>query len=180
MKLSTISLFLLGALVFFASCAQQDHKQASQPYFIDSSLLVPAALAKEDIADFDSIATITLNGNNIHKSLSTQIPVKAFTIRAEDLLLAMGISDYINIDACNDIRVYMGFNEPENQFKLYVVPVVFGSHATEAGRDAFLNNKGDIANLLPCSTDSTTGLYVLDLNAPCPNLCDACTPLIAN
>lgn len=92
---------------------------------------------------------------------------KAFLVSKCDLLSVLGIP--VATDSQFDyVRVYFGLTSA-NTPKLYLTPVVGADPAAGiAGRDTIL--VGPTGSGLPAQ-------YVLDLNFPCPNLCDPRSPL---
>jgi hypothetical protein len=106
------------------------------------------------------------------------VPIKAYTLRAEDLLGALGIpAEYADssITKYKHARVYLGYKKGKG-FKLFILPV-YGADLSgkdtslwKGGYDVYLNKEG--LPIPPNSDKSTSdGEYVLDLNAPCPNTC---------
>ncbi|MCC6372430.1 MAG: hypothetical protein IT236_15605 [Bacteroidia bacterium] len=91
-------------------------------------------------------------------------PVRAFTIRAVDLLKAMGMPTEMasdtNVCKYNHVRVYLGQNY-DNAYKLFITPV----------SGANLCNSVGGADVILSNTKATPSNYVLDLNAPCPQVC---------
>lgn len=161
------------------SCTNTAPKdKPGKTYAIDTTLLKPANVAKADIAFFDTLCAKyltfpTVHGNTIPDSL---VPIKAFTVRAADLFAALGVSDSVQ-HTYDNIRVYFGYSQKEDEFKLYIVPVADANIAdTISGRDVLLDHSGRPA---PMPHDHPLAdRYVLDLNAPCPSLCDVSSPLM--
>jgi hypothetical protein len=126
--------------------------------------------AQKDVREFYQLCRDSLKG---------LIPIKAYTIRAEDLLAALGMDPkLVNSDQCiyHHVRVYLGFKK-EQGFKLFMIPVEGAdlsapdSSAWQAGADILLDSTGK-----PGCRGSKVHLasadeYVLDLNAPCPTTC---------
>ncbi len=179
MKLVIFSILLTTIIITITSCTNTTTKDTHEKtYTIDTSLLTPADIAKADIAYFDTLCMkyLTFPPVNGHSIPASQVPIKAFTIRAEDLFAALGVSDSVQ-HIYNNIRVYFAYNQSQNQFKLYIVPVLSADIAdTIPGRDVLLDHSG---NPIPRpNTPPLADRYVLDLNAPCPSLCDVSTPLM--
>ncbi|MEI3800356.1 MULTISPECIES: hypothetical protein [unclassified Chitinophaga] len=140
-------------------------------------VLVNLVTARQRIQSYDSLCRLHWKGAE---------PIEAYTIRAVDLLAAMGLPPELadsSICRFKHIRVYLGFQDKVG-FKLYVVPV---DNACMKGKDPAKWNAGtDVildkdANPILANIDST-GIaaydkYVLDLNAPCPNTCPEPGPL---
>jgi hypothetical protein len=87
-------------------------------------------------------------------------PIKAYTIRSQDLLEAMGMPAATPC-SFDHVRAYIGL-DAENKFRLFFTPVV--------GAD-LCNGNGGRDTLLIDPAGNSQGQYVLDLNTPCPNVC---------
>jgi hypothetical protein len=108
-------------------------------------------------------------------------PIEAYTIRAVDLLTAMGLpASLADSDSCRfkHIRVYMGYDDAIG-FKLYIVPVTGAClqgniSQWNLGMDVKLDKDGlPVMRGIGSPAIESTDNYVLDLNAPCPNTCPA-------
>ena len=103
------------------------------------------------------------------------MPIKAFTVRAEDLIESLGIAGVDSIKYSH-VRVYLGFDN-NNHFRLFLTPVKGADiKKHQPGEDVILNGPytpglGDDGSL----TDS--GNYVLDFSSPCPTSCPTGSPL---
>ncbi len=103
-------------------------------------------------------------------------PVNAFTIRAEDLLGALGMPQgFADSAFCKykNARVYLGFDPIAKTFKLFVLPVKnanLNSNPMIGGEDVFVDSTGNPIDRSLIKNASQTQ-YVMDLNAPCPNTC---------
>nr|WP_295870510.1 hypothetical protein [uncultured Chitinophaga sp.] len=174
-----------------AGCQQQpspDNRQPDAPPKIDCSqnnddvgrVLANLVAARRNIYSYDSLCRRHWEGIP---------PVESYTIRAVDLLAAMGMpTDLADSAMCRfkHVRVYLGFQDKVG-FKLYIVPVanacLQGKDPAkwDAGRDVILNKKG---NPIIVPLDSTAiaedDKYVLDLNAPCPKTCPTAPTLKAD
>lgn len=134
-----------------------EQKVVQKERLLTSSYRVPLAIAQEDIQRY----------NNKCSELFGMVPIRAYTINAEDLMEVLGIptTDPV-IYKYNHVRAYMGL-DTLNNFKLYLTPVE-GANLTVvpkvAGTDVILKDKDGMS-------------YVLDLNAPCPATCDTSSPL---
>lgn len=137
-------------------------------------ILVKTEAAQRYVRKYESICRDTLKLGNT--------PIKAFTIRYEDLLAAMGISS-IDPDSVKHkhIRVYLGYDSTDHVhagFKLLILPVdsayTSGDDTSKwkGGYDVLLDSTGKPIKYGPGGkTTVTVTPYVLDLNAPCPNTC---------
>ena len=140
-------------------------------------LLYPVNSAIADINNFYTKCATTLDQNG--KPIFS--PVHCFTVRAQDLAIAMGIpiSAPFNFKYA---RVYIGYNAAIDSFKLFFVPVQGGCLATgKGGTDILIGSNG--APGFDSVSGKANGLNVLDLVAPCPSfcpensiLCTDCTP----
>lgn len=83
------------------------------------------------------------------------VPIRSYQIHASDMLNILGINDSIAYLYPHG-RVYLGL-DANYHFKLYMTPVNKFNKDTILGPD--------------------NGLYVFDLNAPCPSTCDITSPL---
>lgn len=143
-----------------------------------TTVLCEAATARRDIASFDSLCKA-----NFHDD----IPVQSFTVRAADLFGAMGVPYYpsdTSDDIFQHIRVYLAYRV-HTGFKLYFVPVR-GAHLNESdfnvGEDILLDAHAQPTQRIDAAKFGSGDLndrFVLDLNTPCPNICDQNSPLVA-
>lgn len=167
---------LVSSLMIVAACHDQpsagtangNHPAEKIPAN-PSRVVYRLADAQRDIRAYDSLCDTLLH----------VIPVSGYTIRAEDLLAALGMdSTLVNSDTCmyHHVRVYLGYRASHG-FKLFIVPVEGAdlstpdSAAWSAGADILLDKTGQ-----PGCRGSKVHLasadeYVLDLNAPCPTTC---------
>jgi hypothetical protein len=134
-------------------------------------VLTPYAVASGDIGRFKSIQDTVLKYAN-QPQLGTATAITAYTIRAIDMLAAMGLpSNLVNSKECKYkyARVYLAVDSLL-KFKLYILPVQ-GANLTDSigGTDIYLNSKGKYKN--PATQDGDSDKYMLDLNAPCPSTC---------
>jgi hypothetical protein len=181
MKKITLNLILALGLLAIAGC------QESSPAVIEKNpapvpdniknVLMPLKTARQSITRLDKLC---------EDSLGYQLPIRAYTIRAEELFAAMGMPDTLaNSALCKykHIRVYLGFQEKKG-FKLFLVPVeganISGTDSSKwvGGRDLMLDSNGTAIRHVPGKATLPTDEFVLDLNAPCPNTCAADSSLI--
>ena len=167
-----IAMMAFGLLVIACSQPNQQNNPKPQPLTPLppdnlSAVVYPLDSARIDTTCYDSVNRHHWNG---------VVPIKAYTIRAEDLLGALGIpAKYADssITQYKHARVYLGFRKGKG-FKLFIVPVLgadLSDSIPKGGIDVYLNKQG-----LPIPPDSlkfysADDEYVLDLNAPCPNTC---------
>lgn len=169
MKKTILAAATVLALLSVQSCNNNNHnnekveekapEQAVTPkkHLLTSSFRVPLPEAKENIRRY----------NDRCAELLGTVPIKAYTIHAEDLMEVLGIpSSEPPIYKYSHIRAYLGLDSLNN-FKLYLTPVEGANLSADpkvAGTDVIL-------------TDESGMQYVLDLNAPCPATCDLTSPL---
>lgn len=134
-----------------------------------SHVLYSLDSAVADVESFDSL-------NIINRDDSIQ--AKSFTIRAEDLLGAMGMPATLadsKICVYKHIRVYLAYRETVG-FKLFLVPVNGADLNKDVpGKDILLDSTG--APIVDPAKHLLEKQYVLDLNAPCPKTCADGSPL---
>ena len=134
-------------------------------------VLYPASSAQQDIAGFQNL----WNSLNSAGNLKTFNQIESFTVRAKDLIMAMGM-DTSNLSSMlyDHVRVYLGYNQQNNAFKLFFVPVTGASICNDQpGNDVMIGSNG-LPSPPPAGgyAPGLQGLNVLDLNKPCPSLCD--------
>jgi hypothetical protein len=189
MKQRLFILALLSGLIIATGCNHQPsgkteiiQDDCGQPMNNASLVLSHFTTARENIAVYDRL------WRRQHGEKAT--PIHAFTIRAVDLLAALGMDPKLaNAASCRfkHIRVYLGHDSINTVFKLYIVPVdgacLKGENSStwEAGTDVFLDKQANPIMAVDSGSNSmaSTNTYVLDLNAPCPNTCAKETPLTA-
>jgi hypothetical protein len=162
MKKTSLKTALLICLVTAMSCNKPTAESAA---ITDTngnhprcgSVITPLDTAINCIHRYDSVWTALFR--------TGEPPIKAYTIRAEDLLEAMGMPASYAADTTickyNHVRVYIGL-DAKYKFKLFFTPVT--------GADLCQSN-GGTDKILYDSTAAMPFQYVLDLNAPCPNTC---------
>lgn len=113
------------------------------------------------IARYDTVFQKHFNGN---------VPVKAFTIRAADLLEALGVSPKDTVKF-HHARIYIGMDF-SNKFRLFLTPVE-GAKIDEnlPGRDVILNGPYSKGSGKTKDFQVSQGEYVMDFTMPCPNSC---------
>jgi|GEM_PF-1448090 len=188
MKTTSVNILLVIGLVLAIACNNKSSEKnyvdpmpaAQLPLDSISQVLCGLSTARSNIRSYDSICKVL--GDS-----ATQI--KAYTIRAVDLLGALGMpGNLADSSVCKykHIRVYIGYR-PKVGFKLFIVPVDSAQLSRNnntpsiAGTDVILDSLGKCykghhhgSKGLLTAYDNQ---YVLDLNAPCPNTCDVTTPL---
>ncbi len=163
MKKNILAASLMLSLMITQSCKTEvkteDKKEVKTETkrLLTSSYQVPLAVAQDNIQRYT---------NKCFEALGI-VPIKAYTIHAEDLMEVLGIPETDpKIYKYDHVRAYLGL-DTLNQFKLYLTPVEGANLSAVpkiAGNDVILKN----AEGAP---------YVLDLNAPCPATCDLTSPL---
>lgn len=162
MKKTILAAAVLCSLLIAQACKtevkteeKKEEKAVPVTRLLTSSYQVPLAVAQANIQHYTEKCGEVLG----------IVPIKAYTIHAEDLMEVLGIPDTL---ACkySHVRAYLGL-DTLNQFKLYLTPVEGANLAASpkiAGNDVILKN-------------AEGAQYVLDLNAPCPATCDITSPL---
>lgn len=154
----------LAVLVF--SCKDPDNTPPQQGTVPDKQvqLMSSSVITMDTVPLASALANVKHYLDSCTKYLG-EAPIKAYTIHANDMLMALGINPDSVHCGYTHARVYLGLN-PDNEFKLYFTPVVGANldpSVMDAGRDTILS-------------DADGNLYVMDLNAPCPNTCDVSSP----
>jgi hypothetical protein len=159
--------------VFISTAACNNAKQSTPPGGNEptppvTDVLCPLDSAVTDIATFDTLCKRFVT-DTAGETVPT-VPIKGFTIHAADLFAAMGITEYQEPPYAH-IRIYLGYRLNDG-FKVYLVPVQGANLAdNEPGTDLMLNAEGHVN---PTAGEPN---FVLDLNAPCPSICDINSPL---
>lgn len=106
--------------------------------------------------------------------LEEPTPIRAYTIRATDLLEVLGIPNQTRVNN-TAVRVYLGI-DLNNNFRLFLTPVDNANFRTHSpGADKILSGiyrRGDKTDAAMVSA----GQYVLDFTSPCPATCPASSP----
>lgn len=162
-------IYILACVVSLSSCTQTETKTT-----------LPTQ--EENIAEYalplDTAIAFTRRYNNLAlRVLGDSAPIKSYTIRAIDLLEAMGMPlAYADSAAYDHVRVYIGVDS-RNKFRLLLTPVD-GAVISKgiSGEDKIL--EGLFTSGLRSSTDNPlSGQYVMDFTGPCPNSCATSSPL---
>lgn len=162
----TTAILLSALSVVLFSCGNSNNTPAQQ----DTASNVPVRQMGSSVNTMDTVPLESALANVKHYLDSCNeflggAPIKAYTIHANDMLMALGIDpDSVNCRYTH-ARVYLGLDSA-NHFKLYFTPVVgadLDPSVMNAGRDSIL-------------TDQDGNRFVMDLNAPCPNTCDNSSP----
>lgn len=164
MKKTILAAAVLCSLLIAQACktevkteVKEENKETVFPHrLLTSSYQVPLSVAQDNIQRYTDKCSEVLG----------IVPIKAYTIHAEDLMEVLGIPDTTKIYKYDHVRAYLGL-DTLNQFKLYLTPVEGADLSAVpkiAGTDVILKN-------------AEGAQYVLDLNAPCPATCDITSPL---
>ena len=130
--------------------------------------------AQKDIKYYDSLCRLYLG--------DTIPPISAYTIRAIDVLDALGLQAMADSARFKYIRMYLAYRK-ENGFKCYIVPVDSADLSSiypenwKGGYDILLDSLGKPIPRKLNQIHYSKSEYVLDLNAPCPNTCATNSPL---
>lgn len=175
MKLPILQSAILAVLISTAACnnAKQPDQPppGSEPTPV-TDVLCPLETATTDIATFGALCKEFVHdtsGGKVEK-----VPIKGFTIRSVDLFAAMGMAIPADPPPYDHIRIYLAYRLNDG-FKVYLVPVDSANLADgNPGRDLVLDSEGH-----PNPPEGAPR-FVLDLNAPCPSICDINSPLLIN
>jgi hypothetical protein len=159
MKNSTLSIVFFLFIIACGTQPKDDTTDVDQgPAVAEYALDLDSA--KLYIKRYDSISRLKLDG----------IPINAYTIRAADLLEALGLPENTKVKYTH-ARVYLGIDK-NNKFRLFLTPVEGASIAKgEAGKDVILNGPHKRTLADASDVEASTGSYVLDFTAPCPKTC---------
>ncbi len=162
-------IYILACVVSLASCTQTETKTI-------------LTAQEENIAEYalplDTAIAYTQRYNDLAvRVLNDSAPIRSYTIRAVDLLEAMGLPiAYADSAAYNHVRVYLGVDS-DNKFRLLLTPVD-GADITKdiPGEDKILEGLFT-SGLRSATANPLSGQYVMDFTGPCPNSCSASSPL---
>lgn len=167
-SLSVKSLIFSGLLLFLIGCSNSENT----PQNADSAAGAKRTELNESAGNSMDTVPLAVAQVNIRHYLDTcdtilgTIPIRAYTVHANDMLLSLGIDPSTVKPQYNYARVYLGL-DANNNFKLYFTPV------SGADLKPGVMNPGTDVIL----KDEDGNGYVMDLNAPCPNTCDVNSPL---
>jgi hypothetical protein len=153
--------FVIGCAIGLA-CTPTEKKSDELPVaFADTASF---ALSLDSVnhyrQHYDSVA---------RKKLGQDAPVRAFTVRAVDLLEAIGLPK--NSDPkYKFVRVYLGLDY-KGHFRVFLTPVE-GADISKgiAGKDITLTGPHSHGFAGP-NISAHDGAYMLDFSSPCPNTC---------
>jgi len=163
---------------FIAACTSGEEKKAivstsllSMPDSIDRISFVTAEVADQWVENYHAA----------WKKIVPQdsLPVKYFTVKTQDVLLAMGINKpWKEVTTQEYIRVNIGYDITSNQMKCFIQPVEnVDLSKNYAGEGMYFNKNGQIVSKKPKSaglnakSKDAEPFFVADLNTPCPNTC---------
>lgn len=175
MKLPILHSAMLAVLISTAACNNTNQPdqppQGSEPTPV-TEVLCPLDSAVTDIATFGALCEEFVT-DTAGKKVQTP-PIKGFTIRSVDLFAAMGMAAPADAPPYDHIRIYLAYRLNDG-FKVYLVPVQGADlDSGKAGSDLILDSEGH-----PNPPEGAPK-FVLDLNAPCPSICDVNSPLLIN
>jgi hypothetical protein len=160
-------IYFLVCLVFALACSKNEKNQTE------------SGDVKTDTAEYalnlDSAVIYINRYDSTVNSLFKGVPIKAYTIRAVDLLEVMGLSKKTPVEYTH-VRAYIGL-DLKNKFRLFLTPVK-GAHITKGipGEDVIMKGP-HTRGLTSTSVANADGEYVLDFTGPCPNSCPTGSPL---
>lgn len=161
-------IYFLACLPFTFACTKSSENKINNGDEV-AEYALPLDTAVSYITRYDSIVKHVLNND---------IPVKAYTIRAIDLMESLGIplEDTANVKY-KHIRVYLGM-DAGNNFRLMLTPVKDANiEAGVPGEDVILDGSYT-ASTRDAGDPINIGQYVMDFTGPCPNSCPSNTPLM--
>ena len=167
--------FIILCAVIIIACTQNEKKQVNADELpIDPLTIIDTASFALDMdsailyaAHYDSVAK---------KALGQPAPIKAYTVRATDLLEVLGISKKTKTKY-QFVRVYLGFDF-NNKFRLFLTPAEGADIRTgHGGRDIVLHGL-HTHGLADSVSVTREGEYMLDFTAPCPNSCPSNSKII--
>lgn len=113
----------------------------------------------------DSAIAYTRRFDDTTRTILGKVPIKAYTVRAADLLEAMGLPPTENVPYTH-ARIYIGLDQ-SNNFRLFLTPVE-GADLTAnppvLGKDVYMKWASTVG---AASVDE----FVYDFTSPCPNSC---------
>jgi hypothetical protein len=159
-------IYFLSLIVLVTACNPQEKKAA------ENLMKGPAHFA----LSLDSAIIYTKHYRKVSREIfKDTVPVKAFTVRAADLIESLGIAGVDSIKYSH-VRVYLGLDN-NNKFRLFLTPVKDASIKDhKPGEDVILNGPY-MPGLDEVGNVSSSGSYVLDFTAPCPTSCPTGSPL---
>lgn len=164
------SLYLFIGLCVAMSCTQKESNNETPTDNIASYAI-----------SLDSAAIYIKNYSDSTKRYFKEPPIQAFTIRAEDLLEALGVQSNQKVKY-EYARIYLGLDF-NNKFRAFLTPVDSADIDKHlAGKDIIL--KGRYSHRKADGIDDGAGLtvqegeYVMDFTGPCPNSCPSDSPLL--
>lgn len=179
MKITIVNLVMAMSIMIATGCNTQS-SGTLEKHDKDTLHQIHHVLCRLDSAQAD-IQYFNLLCQNQLKD--TGYRINAYTIRAIDLLDALGLPVTLEDSATYDhIRMYLAYR-PKTGFKLFLVPVdsasLKGSDPAKwrAGYDVLLDSAGRAIPPNSPLRNSLESEYVLDLNAPCPKTCPQNSPL---
>ncbi len=161
-------IYLLACLPLVIAC---NKSSVSQKNLADqvAEYALPLDTAVSYITRYDSIARYVLNND---------IPIKAYTIRAVDLMESLGLplEDTSQVKY-GHIRVYLGM-DAGNNFRLMLTPVKDANIKDGLPGEDIILDGSYTASTRDAGEPINIGQYVMDFTGPCPNSCPTNTPLM--
>jgi hypothetical protein len=165
-------IYILACIISLSACKQKETKTTNT---------TQEENAAEYALPLDTAVAYTQRYNALAlEILKDSAPIKAYTIRAVDLMEALGMPlEYASSAKYSHVRVYIGMDS-NNKFRLLLTPVEGADIIKEvAGNDIIL--KGLFTSGTVTSGDPVLdGEYVMDFTGPCPNSCSTYSPLNYN
>lgn len=173
---------LLRAILFLAiiSCQQTSTNEEAGDDAVPTFQIVDTSPSLYAVGLDTAVKNVQYYDKVVKQVLGGIDPIRAFTIRSVDLVESIGLdTKYLKHAEYRHIRIYMGLDSANNEFKIYLTPVKGAKlSAGIPGTDVILDgpykgNKKDAAD----GIGDGDGEYVLDFSQPCPNACDDDSPL---
>lgn len=154
-------IFLL--LLFALACSQsEDLSKTGTDEYDTAEYALSLDSAREFVQRYDKASFKIFHQPN---------PLRAFTIKSEDLLEALGAP--VTKTKYDHVRLYIGL-DGKHRFRAFLTPVLNADLDKKvAGRDTVFNGHyRDGWTRLEANALPKKGAYVLDFTMPCPSSCD--------
>ncbi len=165
-------IYILACITSLSACTQQDTKPTT---LVQEEHMAEYALPLDTAVDY-----VKRYNTLAMEVLKDSAPIKSYTIRAADLIEAMGMPlSYVDSVKYDHVRVYIGV-DGNNKFRLLLTPVQGANiYKDIAGNDVILEG-AFTSGPRSAGANASQGKYVMDFTGPCPNSCSANSPLNYN
>jgi hypothetical protein len=160
------SFYTFSFLITILSCGPSEQKDSAVPE-TEAVVVADYALAIDSAVTYiHNFEKQWKNFTNKQPNDSIPLPLKAFSVRAEDLMEALGLPESEAKKAkYHHARFYLAMDN-NNRFRLLITPV------DDNNKDIILNGPYVPTGSMVGTQASESGSYVLDFNQPCPKTCD--------